>query len=120
MFATTNFIEILVDDEEATLSKLNHTCGGDQHVFSGVKIPKRKLPIIANLIKEQEKGIVEKKKHRETNMGIEIVVKSKILSHFIKGKISVTPMETILIILGKLEYLEGLVKLAKRRKYVEG
>jgi hypothetical protein len=46
-------------------------------------------------------------------------MKLKILSHFIKGKIFLTPMEIILIILGKLEYLEGLVKLAKRRKYVK-
>jgi predicted aspartyl protease len=53
-------------------------------------------------------------------MGFEVVVKSKILSHFIKGKTSLTPMETILIILGKLEYLEGLVKLARRRKNAEG
>jgi hypothetical protein len=42
-------------------------------------------------------------------MGSEAVVKSKILSHFIKGKISLTPMETIFTILGELEYLEGLV-----------
>jgi hypothetical protein len=43
-------------------------------------------------------------------------IKSKIISHFIKRKNSLTPMETILMILGKLEYLEGLVKLARRRK----
>jgi hypothetical protein len=49
----------------------------------------------------------------------EAFIKSKILSHFIKGKISLTPMETILIILGELEYLEGLVKLTRRRKDVE-
>jgi hypothetical protein len=35
------------------------------------------------------------------------------------GKISFTPMETILIISKELEYLEGLVKLARRRKDVE-
>jgi predicted aspartyl protease len=46
----------------------------------------------------------------------EATVKSKILSHFIKGKISLSPMETILMIPGKLEHLESLVKLARRRK----
>jgi len=46
--ATTNFLEVLVDNEEATLLKLNHICGGDQHVFSKVRNPKRRLPIIAN------------------------------------------------------------------------
>jgi hypothetical protein len=29
LFTTTNFLEVLVDDEEATLLKLNHICGGD-------------------------------------------------------------------------------------------
>jgi hypothetical protein len=48
--ATTNFLE--VDDEEATLAELNHVCGEDQHIFSGVRIPKRRLPIIANPTKE--------------------------------------------------------------------
>jgi hypothetical protein len=40
-------------------------------------------------------------------------MRSKIISHFIKGKISMSPMETILIIPSKLEYLEGLVKVLK-------
>jgi hypothetical protein len=40
--------------------------------------------------------------------------KSKILAHFLKGKITFTPLETIVTIFGELEYLEGLVKLAKR------
>jgi len=43
-------------------------------------------------------------------------VRSKILSHFIKGKIPLSPMETILIIPRELEHLESLVKLARRRR----
>jgi len=43
-------------------------------------------------------------------------VRSKILSHFIKGKIPLSPMETILMIPGELEHLESLVKLARRRR----
>jgi hypothetical protein len=38
--------------------------------------------------------------------------RSKILTHFIKNKISLSLKETILSILGKLEYLESLMKLA--------
>jgi hypothetical protein len=41
---------------------------------------------------------------------------SKILTHFIKGKISLSLMETILSILGKLEYLESLMKLTRKKK----
>jgi hypothetical protein len=44
----------------------------------------------------------------------DVAVRSKTLTYFIKGKISLTPMETILTIPGELEYLEGLIKLARR------
>jgi hypothetical protein len=43
-------------------------------------------------------------------------VRSKILSHFIKGKISLSPMETIMMIPRELEHLESLVQLARRRR----
>jgi predicted aspartyl protease len=49
-------------------------------------------------------------------MSRDVSVKSKILSHFIKGKISLSPMETILMIPGELEHLESLVKLARRKR----
>ncbi len=49
----------------------------------------------------------------------ETTVKSKILSHFIKGKIALSPMETVLMIPGELEHLENLVKLACRKKDAE-
>jgi hypothetical protein len=52
-------------------------------------------------------------------VGRETIVKSKILSHFIKGKISLSPMETILMIPRELEHLESLVKLARRKKDAE-
>jgi hypothetical protein len=48
-----------------------------------------------------------------TKVNWETLVRSKILSHFIKGKISLSPMETILMILGELEHLENLVRLAR-------
>ncbi|CAK9215524.1 unnamed protein product [Sphagnum troendelagicum] len=54
-----------------------------------------------------------------TSVNKENSVRSKILSHFIKGKISLTPMETVLMILGELEHLESLVKLARRKKDAE-
>jgi hypothetical protein len=40
---------------------------------------------------------------------------SKIFTHFIKGKISLLPMETILSIPSELEYVESLVKLARNK-----
>jgi hypothetical protein len=52
----------------------------------------------------------------EAGINKEASVKSKILSHFIKGKMSFSPMETILMIPRKLEHLESLVKLARRKR----
>jgi len=45
---TTNFLEVLVDDEEAVMVKLNRVCGEDQNIFFEVKIPERRLLITAN------------------------------------------------------------------------
>jgi hypothetical protein len=56
---TANFLQVLVDDEEATLVELNGICGEDQHIFSEVRIPKRILLVSTNLAKKQEEGIVE-------------------------------------------------------------
>ncbi len=47
-----------------------------------------------------------------TRINLEISVRSKILSHFIQRKISLSPMKTILMIQGELEHLENLVRLA--------
>jgi hypothetical protein len=76
-------------------------------------MPKRKLTITFSQAEVLEEGV---RGHMEMNMGNEAFIKSKILSHFIKRKISLTPTETIFVILGELEYLEGLVKLTRRRK----
>jgi hypothetical protein len=46
-------------------------------------------------------------------------VRLKILSHFIKGKISLTPMETMMMIPRELEQLENLVKVARKKKDAE-
>ncbi|CAK9200406.1 unnamed protein product [Sphagnum troendelagicum] len=46
-------------------------------------------------------------------------IRSNILSHFIKGKVSLTPMETVMMIPGELEQLENLVKVARRKRDAE-
>ncbi|CAK9863491.1 unnamed protein product [Sphagnum jensenii] len=52
-------------------------------------------------------------------MNRESSIRSKILSHFIKGKVSLTRMETIMMIPGELEQLENLVKVARRKRDAE-
>lgn len=38
--ATTNFLEVLVNDEEAILFELNHICGGTDMFFLGLESQK--------------------------------------------------------------------------------
>jgi len=50
-------------------------------------------------------------------LGNEIsITKSKILTHFLKGKITFMPLGTIMTIHSELKYFEGLMKLARRHK----
>ncbi len=86
-------------------------------MFSKVKMPKRQLLVPTNHVEDQEGSACEE--HMEPITGVESTIKSKILSHFIKGKFFLTAMETMLIIPGELEYLEGLVKLAKKKNNTE-
>jgi len=110
-----NFLEVLLNDEAATLQQLNELCG-NENVFSHTRIPKRRLPVelpptgVVPPTKTTEDGVV---RNRENS------IRSKILSHFIKGKISRTPMETMMMIPGELEQLENLVKVARRKKDAE-
>jgi hypothetical protein len=107
-----NFLEVMLDDEAATEQQLNRLCG-NENAFSYTRVPRRRTPVDVT-----PGGIapVPEAKREEAGMSRDISVKSKILSHFIKGKISLSPMETILMIPGELEHLESLVKLARRKR----
>ncbi len=107
-----NFLEVMLDDEAATEQQLNRLCG-NENAFSYTRVPKRRIHVdvtpggIAPVPEVEREG---------AGMSKDVSVKSKILSHFIKGKISLSPMETVLMIPGELEHLESLVKLARRKK----
>jgi hypothetical protein len=86
---------------------------GSENLFSHTRVPRRRVPIeVAVGGAEPTPQTVGDGLGADRNAA----VGSKILSHFIKGKISLSPMETILMIPGELEHLESLVKLARRRK----
>jgi len=107
-----NFLEVLLNDEAATLQQLNKLCG-DENLFSYTRVLRRRVPVdvapggAMPTPKAVGDGVDAS---RDTS------VRSKILTHFIKGKVSFSPMETILMIPGDLEHLESLVKLARRRR----
>ncbi len=108
-------MEVLLDDEEATLQQLNKLCGGEK-VFSYTRVPRRQIPVeVAPAGNVPSLEVAEE----GTRVNRETAVKSKILSHFIKGKIALSPMEIVLMIPRELEHLENLVKLARRKKDAE-
>jgi hypothetical protein len=97
------------------LQQLDRLCGSEK-LFSYTRVPRRRVPVeVAPTISAPSPNVEEE--GRRTNL--ESSVKSKILSHFIKGKIALSPMETVLMIPGELEHLENLVKLARRKKDAE-
>jgi hypothetical protein len=108
----TNFLEVLINNEAATLKQLNKLCGSE-NIFSHTRVPKRRVPV------EVAAGGIDPTPQIVGNgLGVDrdIAVRSKILWHFIKGKVSLSPMETILLIPRELEHLESLMKLARRRR----
>jgi hypothetical protein len=107
-----NFLEVMLDDEAATEHQLNRLCG-NENTFSYTRVPRRRTPVDVT-----PGGIapVPEPEREVAGMSREVLVKSKILSHFIKGKISLSPMETVLMIPGVLEHLESLVKLARKKR----
>jgi hypothetical protein len=111
----TNFLEVLLNDEEATLHQLNKLCGSE-NLFSYTRVPRKRMPVEvapASTVPPPEAVMEGAGVNRDES------VKSKILSHFIKGKISLTPMETVMMIPGELEHLESFVKVARRKKDAE-
>jgi len=110
-----NFLEVLLNDEEATLQQLNKLCG-NENVFSYTRVPRRRMLVE---VAPASAGPSSEAEGENTGMNRENSVRSKILSHFIKGKVLMTPMETVLMIPGELEHLENLVKVARKKKDVE-
>ncbi len=112
---STNFLEVLLNDEEATLHQLNKLCGSE-NLFFYTRVPRRRMPV-----EVAPTGTVPPPEAIVEGAGVnqEEFVRSKILSHFIKGKISLTPMETVMMIAGELEHLESLVKVARKKKDAE-
>jgi hypothetical protein len=110
-----NFLEVLLNDETTTMQQLDKLCGYE-NLFSYTRVPRRRM-----LVEVAPAGTVPSPEaaREGTGVGRETSVRSKILSHFVKGKISLTPMETVLMIPGELEHLESLMKLARRKKDAE-
>jgi hypothetical protein len=105
----------MLDDEETTLHQLDKLCGSE-NLFSYTRVPRRRMPVD---VTPAAFGPTRDATIKGSGANREESVRSKILSHFIKGKISLTPMETVMMIPGELEHLESLVKVARRKKDVE-
>jgi hypothetical protein len=94
IFGAANFLEILLDDEASTIQQLDKFCE-NENVFSYTRIPRQRqlveLPAATAgpSTEAAEDGTVMNREHS---------IRSKILSHFIRGKISLTPMETVMMI----------------------
>jgi hypothetical protein len=109
---TTNFLEVLLDDEVATKQQLNKLCG-NENLFSYTRVSRRRTLVD---VTSEGAALIPEGVREEVGASRDTSVRSKILSHFIKRKISLSSMGTILMIPGELEHLESLVKLARRKR----
>jgi hypothetical protein len=112
---SNNYLEVLVNNEKVTLEQLNKLCDTKHDIFSRTRIPKRRLHVETLDVEVGDEGETK----YVLDFGRNPTIHCKILHHFIKGKISLSPMETILAIPNELESLEIMVKLA-RKKHDEG
>jgi hypothetical protein len=103
--------KVLVNDEEVILEQLNRLCGTNHDIFYGARTPMRRL-----LMEIPNVEIVDEGETKCIDYTRNPTIRFKMLHHFIKGKISLSPMETILFILNELESLESLVKLARKKR----
>ncbi len=86
-------------------------------MFLRTRIPRPWNLVVFPEIDKNEEEPIEDGVGAQKRIGeITNTAKSKILTHFLKGEISFSILETILIVPGELDYLEGLVKLARRCK----
>ncbi|CAK9211839.1 unnamed protein product [Sphagnum troendelagicum] len=108
---SANFLEVMLNDEKVTLHQLNELCGSES-LFSYTRIPRRRTPVEAT---PTASGLTVDAAIVGAEGSQEGTVKSKIFSHFIKGKISLMPMETVMMLPGELEHLENLVKVVRRK-----
>jgi predicted aspartyl protease len=92
------------------LEQLNRLCGTKHDIYFGTRILRRQVHVEAPDVE-----IIDDRKVRQMDIRRNSTFRSKVLNHFIKGKISLSLMETILVISGELESLESLVKLAWKK-----
>ncbi len=106
---------MLINDEEATLAKLNHLCGTKNNIFFGTKVPRCRNLVVGPKINRNKEEVVEEGMATQGKFRNDMsITKSKILTYFLKCKISLSLLKTILTIPSALEYLDDLVKLARR------
>ncbi len=63
-----NYLEVLVNDENATLNELNRICGANHHLTYGNKIPQKRLPVQVNEVEgvaKQAEGVDARDRTRE-------------------------------------------------------
>ncbi len=77
------------------------------------------MDTIARGHEEDNEGDLAQRKDVKIGLKKDASIRFKILTHFIKVKISFTPMETFLTIPRESKYLEDLVKLARRQRNEE-
>jgi hypothetical protein len=79
-------------------------------------MPKRTIPIHASTFGGGLKDLLKDESKEARRTKVDGNIKSKILSHFVKGKISLTPMETIMINVKGVGILKGFCQTSYQKE----
>jgi hypothetical protein len=88
-FGTINFLEVLLNDEEVTIQQLK--LYNNENLFSYIRMPRRRMHVDV-----APRGVVPTPEtiRDGTSVSRDTSIRSKILFHFIKGKTSLSPMDS--------------------------
>ncbi len=86
---------------------MDRICGKNHDLFLHTKVPRQRIPMQTFIGENGGVDVLGRNSSQRKDVGIglekEVVVRFKILTNIIKGKISFTPMETILTIPRELD-----------------
>jgi hypothetical protein len=94
--ATTNYLEVMVDDEEIIQNQLGKICGNGHDLFSHTNVVKRWLLVDTTTKELEGVELLEDDLYvwKEMGVSVEATIRSKILTHFVEGK-NIKPFQGI-------------------------
>ncbi len=70
--ATTNYLEVLVDDEVVVQNQLDKICGNNHDLFSHIRVPRRRIHVEVNIGEHKGTDVAKGDLAQRKDMGIHL------------------------------------------------